>query len=445
MHLPLAAALLLLLETALVGPAAAQPRQAAGELLVKYREGISEAEIAGIHAASGARVLGLIEELGIYRLAVPARRSLGNEIQSYTNDPRCERVTPNYMGRGGDFFPNDTSFGSAWHLNNTGQTGGSTDADVDTVEGWDITRGDSSIVIAVLDTGIDSDHPEFLGRILAGFDFVNGDSDPEADHSHGPQVTGILAANADNLFGVAGIDHFAKILPVKVLNSVNLGTTFDLMNGITYAANEGSNVINMSLIDYPLGVGFLEDALQFAIDAGATLIACAGNGGIGDANLSGPGASPLTISVGWTTNTDARSGLSGTGSALDIVAPGSGIRTIAWNTPADLTTSFSGCSAATPVVSGIVSLLLATDPSLTHDEVRQILTLTADDQVGPSWEDTPGRDDFFGHGRVNMDRALRRDFGPPASMPTLAGGALVFLVLSLLAAGCLMLARGVRV
>ena len=149
--------------------------------------------------------------------------------------------------------------------------------------------------------------------------------------------------------------------------------------------------------------------------------------------------------MGWTTNTDARSGSSGTGSALDIVAPGSSIRTIAWNTGADLTTFFSGCSAATPIVSGIVSLLLATDPTLTHDQVRQILTLTADDQVGPSWEDTPGRDDFFGHGRVNMDRALRRDFGPPASVPTLAGGALVFLVLSLLATGCLVLARRVRV
>lgn len=288
-------------------------------------------------------------------------------------------------------------------------------------------------MVAVLDSGIDSDHPELLGRILPGFDFVNEDSDPEADHAHGAVVTGILAANADNPFAVAGIDHSAKILPVKVLGSANLGTLADLIEGLTYAADQGADVISMSLINYPVAFSFLEDALQYARDSGAILIACAGNDGIGDADVSGPGASPLTISVGATTRNDARASFSGTGSALDVVAPGSSISTIAYNTAVDTSSVFSGCSAATPIVAGITSLLLAEYPSLTRDEVRSILTHSAEDLVGPPNEDTPGRDDFFGHGRVNLHSALLA--GPPTAVPVMPTPALWLLLALLLLAG----------
>jgi len=274
------------------------------------------------------------------------------------------------------------------------------------VEGWQISRGSTSIVAAVLDTGIDSDHPEFAGRILPGFDFVNEDADPETAHHHGSKVTGMLAANADNAFAVAGVDHRAGILPVKVLDDYNGGDTFDLAQGLTFAADSGADVISMSLIGFPLDSPTLNDALQYARDAGATLVACAGNGGIGDADLSGPGASPLTISVGATDFQDARASYSGTGSALDVVAPGQAVVTIRHDSSDDGVDFGGGCSFATPIVAGIASLILAVDGSLDHDDVLDILTLSADDQVGPPAEDTPGRDDFFGHGRVNLNGAL---------------------------------------
>lgn len=412
---------------------AAEPRHVSGEILVRYRPDVGEAEIAAIHASSGARVLEVIEKLGIYRLALPVGRSATRMRGEFSDDPRCEHVELNYIGEGGDLIPNDTSFGDQWHLNNTGQGGGTLDADIDAVEAWDITTGSDSVVVAVLDSGIDSDHPELLGRVLPGFDFVNEDSDPEADHAHGAVVTGILAANADNSFAVAGIDHSAKILPVKVLGSANLGTLADLIEGLTYAADQGADVISMSLINYPVAFSFLEDALQYARDSGAILIACAGNDGIGDADVSGPGASPLTISVGATTRNDARASFSGTGSALDVVAPGSSISTIAYNTAVDTSSVFSGCSAATPIVAGITSLLLAEYPSLTHDEVRSILTQSAEDLVGPPNEDTPGRDDFFGHGRVNLHSALLA--GPPTAVPVMPTPALWLLLALLLLAG----------
>jgi thermitase len=376
------------------------------EIVVKFKSGVSEVEIEAIVMSNGASIIEYIEELNVYRLNIPSGISVSEMVDLFGQDPRCEYAEPNYIGQGGAVFPNDTSFPRQWHLDNIGQTGGTVDADIDAVEGWEITTGSSSIVVAVLDTGIDSDHLEFQGRILPGHDFVNDDDDPEDDRSHGTSVSGIIAANADNSFSIAGIDHNVMILPVKVTNSEARGTTTELANGLIFAADQGAHVINMSLIDYPTSSATLNNALQYARDAGSILIACAGNGGIGDADESGPGASPLTISVGRTNHNDRRRGSSGTGTALDVVAPGSSIPTVRFDSNSDSFSNFSGCSAATPVVSGIATLLLSVNRSLTHDQIHNILTTTAEDEVGPPDEDAPGRDDFFGHGRVNMNDAL---------------------------------------
>lgn len=215
-------------------------------------------------------------------------------------------------------------------------------------------------------------------------------------------MAGILGANSDNGFSVSGVDRRVKILPVKVLDAQNFGTTSALVNGLIFAANQGARVINMSLVNYPTTSATLNAALQFARDAGAILIAAAGNGSIGGADFSGPGASPLTISVGATDHNDARAFFSGTGKALNVVAPGLDVATVFPDGAQDTDISFSGTSVATPIVSGITTLLLSLNPSLTHEAVLDILARSADDLVGPPSEDTPGRDDFFGHGRVNM-------------------------------------------
>jgi subtilisin family serine protease len=191
----------------------------------------------------------------------------------------------------------------------------------------------------------------------------------------------------------------------------------------------------MSLINYPTGSSTINNALQAARDAGAILIACAGNGGIGNADVSGPGASPLTIAVGATTSTDARASFSGTGTALDLVAPGSSVRTVTYNSAADTSASFTGCSAATPVAAGVATLLLSVNPFLSHDDVASILTSTADDLVGAVLEDTPGRDDYMGHGRLNMNAALA-SVSPP-ELPTLSFEGWSLAVLLLLATGSL--------
>lgn len=300
----------------------AQPRYMPAEILVKFKAGVSQSEIEASHAQYRVTVIEYIAALQLYRLRTPAERAVEEMLTQYQTDGRVEYVEPNYMGRGGDFVPNDTLFPQQWYLNNTGQASGRPDADIDAVEGWQVTQGSSSVVVAVLDTGIDFASPEFAGRILQGFDFVNNDADPTADHPHGVEVTGILAAASNNQFGMAGIAPRVSLLPVKVLNAANQGMTTSLAQGLVFAATHGARVISMSLINYPTNSSVLNSALQFARDSGAVVIACAGNGGIGNADVSGPGASPLTISVGATDRNDQRAGFSGTGAALDVVAPG---------------------------------------------------------------------------------------------------------------------------
>jgi subtilisin family serine protease len=384
----------------------AQEQNQPGEILVKFKPDLSQNEIIAVVAQYGTAIMEYNAEIDVYRLTILSDSSITEVVNLFANDPRCEYAEPNAIGQRSEFFPNDTFFPRQWYLDNTGQTGGTPDADIDAVEGWQITRGSSAIVVAVLDTGIDSDHPEFQGRILRGYDYVNNDDDPEDDHSHGTYVSGIIAANADNNFSIAGIDHNVQILPVKVLDDRGDGTVFELSQGLIFAAEQGARVINMSLQNYPTDSTTLNDALQFARDAGAILIASAGNGGIGYADVSGPGASPLTISVGATDHNDARADFSGTGKALDLVAPGVDLPTVLFDSNEDNFTPFSGTSAAAPVVSGIATLLLSLDDSLTHNQVLIILAGTSEDLVGPADKDTKGRDDFFGYGRVNMKKAL---------------------------------------
>ena len=387
----------------------------AGEVLVKFRASLDEAEITLFVTSFGSEIIERDPYLRVYRLRVPAGVIITDMADAMSQDSRVEYAEPNFEGHGGNTLPNDTFFSSQWHILNSGQTEGILDADIDGTEGWELTTGSDSIVIAVLDSGIDFSHPEFQGRLLPGYDFVNDDNDPTADHPHGLYVTGIIAANADNAFSIAGIDRNAKILPVKVLDEDNRGKTSDLADGLVYAANQGADIINLSLIDYPANSRTLQNALEYAREAGAILISSAGNAGIGDADVSGPGASPLTISVGATDHRDLRWASSATGDALDVVAPGIRVPTVAVEKSFDSYTLFSGTSASAPVVSGIASLLLSRNPGLSHEQIELILKTSAEDLVGLVPEDTEGRDDFYGAGRVNLLASLQFAETPPDS------------------------------
>lgn len=364
-------------------------------------------------AGQGLAVVGELPELDLLLVDLPAGRSVEATVQELAHLPGVVYAEPNGMGQGGELLPNDTYFSEQWSLRNTGMWGGVIGGDIEAAAGWRLTEGSPDVIVAVLDSGFWTPHPDFTGRILPGHDFYNADANPHDDHGHGTAVTGILAANADNAFSLAGVDHACKILPVKVLNRNNGGSLFALTQGLIYSANAGADVISMSLINYPTSVS-LNNALIYAREAGCILVSCAGNGGPGDADWSLPGRSPLVISVGATTRYEDIAWYSGTGAALDVVAPGDDVPA-SMRMLEDTYGGFGGCSAATPVVSGICALALSIDPTLTHDEMAELLYAGAEDQVGPVGSDLPGRDDQFGHGRVNLFRTLcGLDAGGPA-------------------------------
>ena len=381
---------------------------AAGELLVGLGDSKARAAVERGIAGLGGRVIEAVERRGLLRVRLPEGEAAPAALGRYRRLAGVRYVELNFLGQGGGAAggpPSDTDYDQQWQLNNTGQSGGSSGADIEVEGAWALESGDPGVVLAVLDTGITFDHPEFQGRTLPGYDFVNEDPDPIADHPHGVYVSALAAANTDNGWGVAGVDRTCRILPVKVLNQFNLGTVFDLVQGLEYCVQERPEVVNLSLINYPRTVS-LSDALADARAAGCILISCAGNLGFGDADRSWPGASSDTISIGATDHDDLLAGFSGTGDALDFVAPGEDVVTAVFNPALDGSSLFTGCSAATPLAAGIVTLLKARHPDMDQACAYELLLAGAEDQVGSPTVDAPGWDPFHGHGRLNAARSL---------------------------------------
>lgn len=386
-----------------------RPSFVAGEVLLSAKLGRS-AQARQLIDAANCSVREVDAVSGVLRVTVP----IGGEAQliaQWSKHPDIVYAERNGLGYV-DVIPNDTSFGLQWHLQNNGQTGGTPGADIRATDAWDVTTGSPNVVIAVLDSGIDTDHPDFVGRIHANaYDFVYDDNNPEAVNSHGTVVSGVLCANGNDSFGVTGVDWQCKLLPLQVINDTGQGNQFDLAQAINYTTTMPNvRVLSMSL-SYSSAQQVLGNALQNAYAAGKVMIASASNTGLGGADVYYPSSSPYTITVGATENTDRRAGFSGTGAALDFVAPGTWIVTTQNDTQNDTYTIASGCSLSVPMVAGVVGLMFARAEQLglqppTPGQIFELLRAGALDQVGPASQDLPGRDDSFGYGRIDARLAV---------------------------------------
>jgi thermitase len=352
---------------------------------------------------------------------------------------------------GATVMPDDPYFTThQYSLYNTGTQPpwdpGTPGADIEMTAAWDITTGDSSIIIAIIDTGIDFAHPEFFERIWTnpgegsdgldldsngyvddqhGYDFANGDPNPSDDHQHGSHVSGIAAASGNNATGIAGINWGCRIMPLKVLNANGSGTSSHIAEAIVYAVNEGAKVINLSL-----GGGYASvtaSAVAYAVAADVIVCAAMGNDNSGDPFY--PAALDSVISVGATNSRDERAlgelcvdpvvEGSNFGPWIDVCAAGDNV----WSTiPVSMGSYGRYCltSQATPHVVGLASLILTLRPDYPGDSVRQLIRMSAEDQVGRPEEDTPGFDIYHGWGRINARAALQAlvtDFPPIIEVP----------------------------
>lgn len=258
---------------------------------------------------------------------------------------------------------------------------------------WDSTQGTSTVTIAVVDTGIQSTHVEFSGRVVAGYDYVNNDQNPTDDEGHGTHVAGIAAAAMNNGYGGAGAAPDCTIMPVKVLNNVGEGLNSDIADGIRFAADNGAEVINLSLEgSYSDAVS---SAIAYAFSKDVVVVAAAGNSS--GAPVSYPAALDGVVGVSAIDSSNNLASFSNVGPQIDVTAPGVNILS---TYPVSTYANSSGTSMASPFVAGTVALMRSANRALTQADVVGRLRASADD-LG-----APGFDNSFGTGLVNAARAV---------------------------------------
>jgi len=399
---------------------------APGELLVKWRGALKAQKgregMDSLLASLEATVIEEFPALSLARLQVPETR-LETALTRLQDDPRVEWAEPNYL-LSLDLTPNDPYYAS--YQGNPGHGGYLLNMEMEAA--WDLSLGDPSVVIAVIDTGLDFGHEDLMGSVwinddevpdngvdddgngyvddVHGWDFVEEDNEPQDLHGHGTHVAGIIAARINNGVGIAGMAGQATIMPLGIFQPQGIGTYADLIEAIIYAADNGAQVINMSLgaVSYSRGE---EAAVNYAWERGVVLVAAAGNNN-NDA-VHYPAAHANVIAVSSVTASDQRSSFSSYGDFVDLAAPGSRVMSCI---PGSNYGVMSGTSMASPHVAGLAALIRSRNPTLTNGEVRQILESTADDLGTAGW------DRFYGHGRINGRRALEATPLPTPPIPT---------------------------
>lgn len=432
------------------------------EILIRFKTGTSIEEQKNFFKMFKAEV---VKSTKIYKkIIVPKDKDALETANRYYETGLFEFAYPVFISyfKPYQHIPNDTYFNNQVACHNTGQAftdnhTGTADADIDAPEVWDITRGSSNIVIAVLDQGVTSDHPDLPNNRqlrLAGSDFVSNDNDPSPvnNDNHGNACAGVIAATMDNSQGVAGIAPNCRIMPIRILGTGGGIGPWNIADAIEFAVDEGANILSNSWgngSNDPNDEPVIVTAIQYAIDEGRVVVFAAGNNANHDINGNGfvafPGNVniPGVITVGASDRNDDQANYSPTDNLIDVVAPSN--RSMPWQTIAGetyemwtidipgnpgyniwhgpwtppalfeelpiigtnnlaYTARFGGTSHSCPVVAGIAALMLSEDPSLTPIEVCDILLQTAEDVGG--YDYVNGRCDEMGHGRVNAFNAV---------------------------------------
>jgi len=374
------------------------------QVIVKPKAGTSPARVLALPGVQ--QQVGSVDGVGAYVFTVR-----GNPVtvsSTLSRSPLVEFAEPNFILRS-TATPNDALFAQQYALNNTGQGGGTADADIDAPEGWDAAGlgtfpSTGGPRVGIVDTGIDQNHEDLrgktvacaqsrgLGGLLGGSIQVGSCTD---DNDHGTHVAGTITANTNNGVGVAGVAFNSPLVICRALGGpLGTGSTSDVANCITWTAQNGAKVISMSL------GGGASSTLKTAVDNawnggnGALLVAAAGNDGDSTANY--PAAYPNVVSVAATDNRDQRASFSNANADVEIAAPG--VNVLSTRRGGGYFT-LSGTSMATPHVSGVAAVLFGRFPTTNAAGIRSRLDAAVDD-IGPA-----GRDASFGFGRVNLQKA----------------------------------------
>lgn len=399
-------------------------------ILVQFKPDAVLSGNIDLHGAKITQSLELVD--GLYELELSQGMSVEGALAVFQADTRVATAEANYrlLIEG---IPNDPRFSSMYGLNNTGQTGGTQDADIDAPEAWNISTGTRRTIVAVIDTGVDYNHQDLAANMwrntgeiagdgidndgngyaddIYGYDFANNDANPFDDQGHGTHVAGTIGAAGNNGIGITGVNWNTRIMALKFLGADGSGSTAGAISALNYAVRMGANLSNNSW-----GGGgsssLLSQAISNAKNAGHIFVAAAGNSGQNNdvtANYPSNYSFDNVVAVAATDSRDALASFSSYGATtVDIAAPGVGILS---TLPGNSYGSYSGTSMATPHVSGAISLIWDQNPTLTYQQVIAKLYSSVDKIAGLTGKVATG-------GRLNIGNALNGNITnpPPADL-----------------------------
>jgi thermitase len=375
------------------------PSFSSQQILVKFKPGVSLPEAAEVHRQLGGHVKETIPDIGVQVVTVPKGQEMA-KVKAYSANSEVAYAEPDFVAEAvGN--PDDPWFTNQWGM-----------IKIQAPQAWDVTTGSPTINIAILDTGVDQDHPDLASKIISNINFSNSATADDID-GHGTHVAGIAAAVTNNGIGVAGLGYSSSIMNVKVLGDTGSGAYSWIASGIIWAADNGADVINLSLGGSSAS-STLEAAVNYAWSKGVVVVAAAGNNG--NSAPFYPAYYANCIAVAATNSKDELAGWSDYGGWVDVAAPGVAILSAYLSSINGGYVEMSGTSMASPHVAGLAALVFtvvsdSNGNGRLNDEVRARIEANCDD-IGVSG---------IGSGRINAYEAVGGSTPPPAPTGSITG------------------------
>ncbi len=361
------------------------------QLVVKFNATTTKKEKETFYQKHQLKEISSLEEGNFSVVSIKDKRVMASLAKTLLKEKVVEFVEPNFQVEQA-YTPKDPKYSNQWYLKT-----------INAPMAWDVTRGSGNIVVAVVDNGVETTHPDLKGKFTKTYNAVTKGT-TYTPGAHATHVAGVIAATM-NSTGIAGIAPNVKIMPINVFQG-DYADTYAVARGIIYAADNGANLINLSLGSYSYSY-LLDYSISYASSKGAVLIAAAGNDDTSYPTY--PAALSNVLAVSATDKSDVITDFSNYGNYIDLAAPGKDIYSTVTKSSYS---NMSGTSMAAPVITGTAALILSKNPYLTPSQVEGILKKSVKDLGSKGW------DSYYGFGRIDTNKALSNTAQPISNITT---------------------------